>query len=190
MTSLAGDEKIAKDSLPIEACGTVDELNTFVGAALQTAQDVVQREPEIAAIVKVLFRIQQELFNLGAMLARENVPSPGQPIISSDEVLQLEKEIDWLRSQLVPLRSFVLPGGTRLNADLHICRTVCRRAERVCVGLGRKKQLAPEITQYLNRLGDAFFAWSRWANLVLKVPEIFWDPNQASSAQKCNSSTP
>jgi cob(I)alamin adenosyltransferase len=189
MTSRAGGKKISKDSLPVEASGAVDELNAFVGAALQTARDAGQREPEIAVLVKVLFRIQQELFNVGAMLAREKVAEPGQPIISSDEVLRLEKEIDWLRSQLVPLRSFVLPGGTRLNADLHICRTVCRRAERACVRVNRKKRLAPEIIQYLNRLGDAFFSWSRWANRVLKGVEIFWDPNQSSSAQNGDSST-
>jgi cob(I)alamin adenosyltransferase len=190
MTSLAGGKRISKDSPQIDACGMIDELNAFVGAALLSAQEVTKKLPEMGTLVKVLFRIQQELFNLGAMLVRGNISSPGQPMISRDEILQLEKEIDWIRGQMVPLRSFILPGGTRLNTDLHICRTVCRRAERVCVGLGRKKRLAPEITQYLNRLGDVFFSWSRWANRVSNVPEILWDPNQASSAQGGDSSIP
>jgi cob(I)alamin adenosyltransferase len=82
---------------------------------------------------------------------------------------------------LAPLRSFVLPGGSRLNAELHICRTVCRRAERACVALARTEDTPPEAVRYLNRLSDALFVWSRWASHVTGAPEILWEPNQATS---------
>ena len=86
-----------------------------------------------------------------------------------------------MNADLAPLRSFVLPGGTRLNTELHVCRTVCRRAERLAVGLAREEQIPPEIIQYLNRLSDAFFVWSRWVNHSLGVPEILWEPNKSAS---------
>jgi cob(I)alamin adenosyltransferase len=186
-TSLAGGKRIDKDSQRVEAYGTIDELNTFLGAALQSAQKAVQKNRKIAILIKVLLRIQQELFNLGGMLASVDAPREGEPAISGNEIEQLEKEIDWFNGHLTPLPSFVLPGGSRLSAELQICRTVCRRAERICVRLNCVEPLAPEILSYLNRLGDAFFTWSRWANLILKIPESLWDPNQASSAQNGNS---
>ncbi len=77
----------------------------------------------------------------------------------------------------------MLPGGTRLNAELHVARTVCRRAERLLVALAREEEIPPETIRYLNRLSDAIFVWSRWANFVLHVPELLWDPNQAASAK-------
>jgi cob(I)alamin adenosyltransferase len=79
------------------------------------------------------------------------------------------------------LRSFVLPGGSRLNAELHVCRTVCRRAERAVVALARDEQVPAEAAKYLNRLGDAFFVWSRWASHRGGTPETLWEPNRASS---------
>jgi cob(I)alamin adenosyltransferase len=82
---------------------------------------------------------------------------------------------------LAPLRSFVLPGGTRLNAELHVTRTICRRAERLLVALAREESVPPEIIPYLNRLSDAMFVWSRWVNHALGVPEALWQPNQSSS---------
>ena len=86
-----------------------------------------------------------------------------------------------MNQDLPPLRSFVLPGGTRLNTELHACRTICRRAERLAVSLLREEPIPPEAIQYLNRLSDAFYVWSRWVNHVLGVPEILWEPNQSSS---------
>jgi len=80
------------------------------------------------------------------------------------------------------LRSFVLPGGSRANVELHLCRTVCRRAERICVALAREEEVPPEAVRYLNRLSDAFFVWSRWAGSQLGAPEVLWEPNLAASA--------
>jgi cob(I)alamin adenosyltransferase len=126
--------------------------------------------------------VQHELFNLGSILATkpEDV-HPKQARITDAEIRQLEIEIDRMNADLAPLRSFVLPGGTRLNTELHVCRTVCRRAERLAVGLAREEQIPPEIIQYLNRLSDAFFVWSRWVNHSLGVSEILWEPNKSAS---------
>ena len=99
------------------------------------------------------------------------------------EIAQLETEMDRATADLPPLRSFVLPGGSRLNALLHACRTVCRRGERLCVALARAEPVPPEAVQYLNRLSDAFFVWSRWASHVTGTPETLWEPNQSASGR-------
>ena len=177
-THLAGGQRVAKDSLRIECYGTVDELNAFVGMAYMSAEEST---PERARILR---RVQHELFNLGSILA--TLPKdvhPKQARITGAEIEQLEKEIDRMNAELAPLRSFVLPGGSRLNAELHACRTICRRAERVAVSLAREEETPAEAVQYLNRLSDAFFVWSRWANHVLGVPEVLWEPNKAASGQ-------
>src|SRR5206468_1638316 len=155
-TALAGGQRVPKDSLRIDAYGTVDELNSFIGVARAEA-------PE--ALAAILLRVQHELFNLGSILATlpEDV-HPKQARITDADVAQLEAEMDRMNEDLPPLRSFVLPGGSRLNAELHICRTVCRRAERACVTLSRLESVPPEAVRYLNRLSDALFVWSRWAS--------------------------
>jgi cob(I)alamin adenosyltransferase len=124
------------------------------------------------------------LFNLGSILATQPQDvHPKQARITAAEIEQLEKEIDRMNADLPPLRSFVLPGGSRLNTELHACRTICRRAERIAVSLAREEEIPPETIQYLNRLSDAFFVWSRFANHVLGVPEVLWEPNQAASGK-------
>ena len=177
-THLAGGQRVSKDSLRIECYGTVDELNAFVGMACLSAAETV---PQLAAILR---RVQHELFNLGSILATkpEDV-HPKQARITAAEIEQLEKEIDQANADLSPLRSFVLPGGSRLNTELHVCRTVCRRAERIAVSLGREEPIPAEVVQYLNRLSDAFFVWSRWANHKLGVAEVLWEPNQSASGR-------
>ncbi len=177
-TGLAGGQRVAKDSLRIECYGTVDELNAFVGMSGVSADDSV---PELAAILR---RVQHELFNLGSILATQPQDvHPKQARITAAEIEQLEKEIDRMNADLPPLRSFVLPGGSRLNTELHACRTICRRAERIAVSLAREEEIPPETIQYLNRLSDAFFVWSQFANHVLGVPEVLWEPNQAASGK-------
>ena len=127
--------------------------------------------------------MQHELFNAGSILATlpEDV-HPNQARVTDLEATQLEREMDAMNQSLTPLRSFVLPGGCRINAELHVCRTVCRRAERICVGLG--DQADPAIVKYLNRLSDAFFVWSRWASQKLGTEETLWEPNKAASRVK------
>jgi cob(I)alamin adenosyltransferase len=172
-TALAGGQRVPKDSLRIEAYGTVDELNSFIGLARSDAP-----EP----LAGMLLRVQHELFNLGSILATlpEDV-HPKQARVTSAEIERLEAEMDRMNEDLAPLRSFVLPGGSRLNAELHICRTVCRRAERVCVALAREAPAPPEAVRYLNRLSDALFVWSRWASHATGAPETLWEPNQSAS---------
>lgn len=175
-TSLVGGQRLPKSDLRIEAYGTVDELNSFIGLAGESARDL----PELAGILR---RVQHELFNLGSILATlpEDV-HPKQARITSADSEQLEREIDRMNEGLPRLRSFVLPGGSRLNAELHICRAICRRAERVCVALaGAHGNVDDASLKYLNRLSDALFVWSRWASHKLGVAEVLWEPNQASS---------
>ena len=181
-TRLVGGQRIAKDDLRIECYGTVDELNSFVGAARATAEQLGAREERLPRFAITLKRVQHELFNLGSILATlpEDV-HPKQPRVTAADVTQLERDIDEANAELEPLRSFVLPGGSRLDAELHICRTVCRRAERLLVSLGKRQSVEPEGLRYLNRLSDALFVWSRWVNGVLGAPETLWQPNAAAS---------
>ena len=171
LTSLAGGQRLPKNDPRIEAYGTVDELNSFIGLARESSRDL----PELAEILK---RVQHELFNLGSLLATlpEDI-HPKQARITVADSEQLEREIDRMNEELPALRSFVLPGGSRINAELHICRTICRRAERVCL----TAQADADGIRYLNRLSDALFVWSRWASHRLGVPETLWEPNQAAS---------
>jgi cob(I)alamin adenosyltransferase len=186
-TALAGGQRIAKDDARIAAYGTVDELNSFMGAARVTANELIPRDSGLRPLAAILLRVQHELFNLGSILATlpEDV-HPRQARITGTEVAQLEAEIDRMNPELPSLRSFVLAGSSRLNADLDICRTVCRRAERACIELARREKdtpkcVPPEAIRYLNRLSDALFVWSRWVSHVTGTPETLWEPNRAAS---------
>jgi cob(I)alamin adenosyltransferase len=166
-THLAGGQRVRKDSARIECYGTVDELNAFLGMAAISAAE------SVPALAPILRRVQHELFNLGSILA--TLPSdvhPKQARITEAEIRQLEIEIDRMNAELAPLRSFVLPGGTRLNVELHVCRTVT---------LAGEESIPAETVRYLNRLSDAFFVWSRWVNHSLGVAEVLWEPNQSAS---------
>jgi cob(I)alamin adenosyltransferase len=178
---LVGGQRSPKDNLRIECYGTVDELNSYTGMACFAAS----REVVLAPLAVILQRVQHELFNLGSILATlpEDV-HPKQPQVTEIEIKQLEREIDLMNEALPSLRSFVLPGGTEINSILHVCRTVCRRAERLCVTLAREESAPAWSIQYLNRLSDAFFVWSRWANVQLGAPEILWKPNEAASGRQ------
>ncbi|MCX6599372.1 MAG: cob(I)yrinic acid a,c-diamide adenosyltransferase [Acidobacteria bacterium] len=181
LTSLVGGQRVSKDALRIESYGTVDELNSFVGLAVISAA----ARPETSSLADILTRVQHELFNLGSILATlpEDV-HPRQPQITAVEIEQLEREIDEANEVLSPLRSFVLPGGSRLNAELHVCRTVCRRAERIVVALNHHEAVPELAIGYLNRLSDALFVWSRWASHVTGDPEVLWAPNKAASGSR------
>ncbi|MEQ1946572.1 MAG: cob(I)yrinic acid a,c-diamide adenosyltransferase [Bryobacteraceae bacterium] len=182
-TSLVGGQRVPKDVARIEAYGTVDELNACLGVAIISCREHSEAG-KLAPLGAILLRVQHELFNLGSILATEPEDiHPKQPRVTHTEIEQLEKEIDTMNESLAPLRSFVLPGGTRLNAELHVARTVCRRAERLLVSLAREASVPPEAIQYLNRLSDALFVWSRWVNHVLGAREVLWEPNRAASGQ-------
>jgi cob(I)alamin adenosyltransferase len=180
-TSLVGGQRVPKDDPRIESYGTVDELNAIVGLASVSASE----RPEFAPLQPILRRLQHELFNLGSILATlpEDVHER-QPRVTAAEVEQLENEIDQFNELLPPLRSFVLPGGTRLNAELHLARTVCRRAERITCSLAARTPVDEWAIAYLNRLSDALFVWSRWVNVAAGVEEVLWQPNKAASGSR------
>ncbi|HTJ82600.1 MAG TPA: cob(I)yrinic acid a,c-diamide adenosyltransferase [Polyangiaceae bacterium] len=188
-TSLVGGQKVEKSDLRIEAYGTVDELSAIVGASRQSAVEAAARAAEddhrkgLLGLASTLLRIQHELFNLGSALA--TLPAdlhPAQPRITDADVAMLEREMDAGGASLPTLRSFVLAGGSRLNADLHLARTVCRRAERCLVRLTKESEVDLVDVRYLNRLSDAFFVFSRMASALEGVPEVLWQPNAAASA--------
>ena len=177
-TSLVGGQRIAKDSIRIESYGTVDELNSILGLARVGNRDLPGASQEDREkLDAILFRLQNELFNLGSDLA--TLPGdrhPKQPVIEPRHVAYLEATIDELNAGLPALTSFVLPGGGPVGAFLHQARTVCRRAERVVTALSRKERVGDHVLAYLNRLSDLLFVLSRWAARIRREPETLWDP--------------
>ncbi|MGM0558517.1 MAG: cob(I)yrinic acid a,c-diamide adenosyltransferase [Myxococcota bacterium] len=184
-TKLVGGQKVSKSAARIEAYGTVDELNSVIGAARQTIVDDYPNDDRFQELSETLLRVQHELFNLGSVLATlpEDVGEQ-MPRIEQEDIDALERSIDELTAELPELRSFVLPGGSRLNVELHRARTVCRRAERRAVELDRHERVSELALAYLNRLSDAFFVWSRWATVQADVEEVLWQPNMSASAKK------
>jgi cob(I)alamin adenosyltransferase len=177
LTGLVGGKRVPKESNRLEAYGTIDELNAIVGIVRTQA-------PEFRAGLgndyewysEMLRRLQNELFDVGSELATPpEVKYPEMHQMSAGEVEVLESEIDRMNEELEPLKSFTLPGGSFLNAYLHLARTVCRRAERVCWRLKREEELNDQVIVYLNRLSDHLFVQSRWVAKRLNEPEYVWD---------------
>lgn len=170
-TALGNGARVAKHSLRVSAYGTSDELNSFVGVArLHASGDTDD----------ALCRIQNDLFDLGADLCRPDMEKDAEaeypPLrMISAQVERLEAEIDRMNADLEPLRSFILPGGNALAAQLHVCRTVSRRAERLCVELATMEAINAEAVKYLNRLSDWFFVAARVANNGGKN-DVLWKP--------------
>lgn len=168
-TGLGGGQRVSKDSLRIAVYGTVDELNSQLGVALCSGL-----ENEIAL---ALVRIQNELFHLGSDLCvlEEDKKSRPVPAIEEHHVAALETEIDDFAGGLEPLQNFVLPGGSPGAAQLHLARTVCRRAERLLVALATEEPVGPFTLPYLNRLSDALFVMARVENQKKSVEDVLWD---------------
>ena len=167
-TSLGDGSRVKKHALRVEAYGTVDEANAAIGLARLHAAD---------AVLEMLARIQNDLFDLGADLCtpRDRPEERRARCASSpSQVERLEREIDAMNADLKPLDSFVLPGGTPLAAQLHLARTVTRRAERLVTALAEAEPLNPEAVKYLNRLSDHLFVLSRVANR--ETGDILWRP--------------
>ena len=181
-TNLVNGRRVAKDDPRVEAYGLVDELNARVGCARTTAIALSAEHPRVGELATILLRVQHELFNLGSLLATDAAEvGERQPRVTEADVSKLEQEIDAMSADLPALKSFTLPGGCRLEAELHLCRTACRTAERRAVALSRGEDVSTDALTYLNRLSDAFFVWSRWACAALGVQETLWQPNRASS---------
>jgi cob(I)alamin adenosyltransferase len=176
-TALVGGKMVAKDSPRIEGYGTVDELNAVLGLVRKANHDEAGPDSAKARIDAILQRAQNELFNLGSLLA--TLPEdldPKQPRIEARHVEALEKDIDELNEELPPLRSFTLPGGGWVSSYLHLARTVCRRAERVVVHLAAQEPVDAECVRYLNRLSDALYVIGRWNVRERGETEPLWTP--------------
>jgi len=170
-TALGNGSRVAKHSLRVTAYGTVDETNATVGLARQHSTG--DMDAQLAAI-------QNDLFDLGADLCRpdmeKDADSEYPPLrVTEAQVSRLEAEIDVMNSALEPLRSFILPGGSALAAQMHLCRTVSRRAERLSVELATVEAINPAAVKYLNRLSDWFFVAGRIANNGGK-DDVLWMP--------------
>jgi len=168
-TALGGGQRVLKDSLRIDAYGTVDELNSVIGVAVAAGLHESLRP--------AFFVIQQVLFNLGSDLCileadKERMPVPR---IEPRHVEQLEGWIDDWNEQLEPLKSFVLPGGGLAAAQLHVARTVCRRAERLTITLSREEPVGELVIAYLNRLSDLLFVASRYQAKLSGHGDTLWD---------------
>ncbi len=175
-TRLIGGVKRWKDDTRVEAYGTVDELNSEIGLCRELLKE--QKEDQFSSLIRFLKSVQNELFNLGSQLAAaEDRDTENLPQLSDDAISKLETEIDTVNESLSELTSFVLPGGSVINAQFHMARNVCRRAERRTVTLSRNETVVPENIRYLNRLSDALFVWSRWVSHILGDTENFWNPN-------------
>jgi len=176
-TGLVGGGQIAKTALQIEVFGSVDELNAFVGLIRTYALNYTASHPHIATETdQVLKKIQNELFDLGSRLATPAGKShPTMRNITPQQVTDLENKIDAYVNGLPTLNSFVLPGGNKLNAYAHVARTVCRRLERLLWRFKEEQPLEPAVLQYVNRLSDFLFAYSRWVAAQLGEKEFLWE---------------
>lgn len=166
-TALFGGRRVAKNDLRVEAYGTVDELNSFIGWLRDSLEDSTHKS--------VLYEIQNRLFSVGATLASDPEKHPPTPDILEEDIALLEREIDRMDAQLPPLKNFILPGGHTSVSVCHVCRTVCRRAERLVVALDQTESIEPLVLQYLNRLSDYFFMLARQLSQDLGVEEVIWN---------------
>ncbi len=206
-TSLIGGRRVSKSDSRLDAYGTVDELNSLLGVVISTLAAELsveqnkgappktfsdEKKEQVVTVQKVLQTIQHELFNVGSRLACEEAGLLAQlPEVSLAQIEHLEKLMDAYTAFLSPLKNFILPGGSLAAAQTHVARTVCRRAERICVGLAHAGTEANESTQtadiapivekiliqYLNRLSDYLFVLSRYLNHLNGVEEPLWKPH-------------
>jgi len=172
-TGLFGGARISKDDIRIEAYGTVDELNSFIGLLI-SKMGGIEEEKEL------LLAIQSKLFSVGSNLASDPSKNLQVPKITEEDIEVLELAMDNMEANLEPLKSFVLPGGSEENSLAHVCRTITRRAERRVVTLSLSAEVDPLIIKYLNRLSDYFFMLSRYLAHYFGHRETPWTPNKES----------
>jgi cob(I)alamin adenosyltransferase len=171
LTSLIGGTKVPKSHLRIEAYGTVDELNSYIGLCRDLITGRHSKD--------MLQEIQDRLFTIGSSLAcdPEKEPKMKIPDLEEKDATLLEEEIDKMNETILPMKSFILPGGHVTVSHLHIARCICRRAERCCVRLEtEKEEVEPIIIKYLNRLSDYLFVLARFTGHQLKAEEVSWKP--------------
>jgi cob(I)alamin adenosyltransferase len=170
-TGLFGGERVSKDVDRIEAYGTIDELNSYIGIA---AIEITDKK-----VISVLEKIQNYLFILGSDLSSPDTVKNKKaniPRVSKEFCLDLENDIDYFDSRNEELKNFIIPGGNKGAALLHVCRTICRRAERRTVKLNKNENIGQNILIFLNRLSDLFFVLARYQNKISGVPDKKWVP--------------
>ena len=173
---LAGGQQVWRDSVRVEAYGDVDELNSTIGVVRAFNAELVGIHPAADRLEEELRWMQDKLFDVGGLLAT----APGQtfkntPTVTARDVTRLEKLMDRCQKDLPPLKEFILPGGGKISSLLHQARTICRRAERFCVRLGREEPLDPTLVRFLNRLSDALFVLARWMAKQQSESEFLWE---------------
>ncbi len=183
-TRLAGGQQVWKDSLRVEAYGAVDELNASIGVVRVINADMNEAVEAARQLEAELRWVQNKLFDVGSILAT----APGQtfknmPQVAAQDVLRLEQLIDRCQKGLEPLKEFILPGGGKVSGFLHQARTICRRAERVCVALSKAEPVDPTIIKFVNRLSDTLFVLGRWVAKTQGEPEFLWERDVAKKAE-------
>lgn len=172
-TGLGDGTRVAKDDLRIEAIGDVDELNSFIGLLVE---ELNEGDTTLAPIARFLRKCQHRAFDVGGELS-----IPGFRIIDARHVTEIEDQLDELNQHLDPLENFILPGGSRLVATIHLARSVCRRAERSVVKLSERDEINDNGLKFLNRLSDYLFVAARYTALKTNVPEVLWQKDQTES---------
>jgi cob(I)alamin adenosyltransferase len=173
-----------KDSLRVEAYGTVDELNASIGLVRAMNADAGTTSPAATQLETDLRWVQNKLFDVGSILATAPGQTfPNMPTVTAGDVTKLEQMIDRCQEDLAPLKEFILPGGGKVSATLHQARTICRRAERICIRLSREEPVAAELNKYLNRLSDALFVLARWVTKTQGEPEFLWERTSEPAAE-------
>ena len=190
-TSLIGGTKVPKSNLRIESYGTIDELNSFIGLLNDQVADLPAKSlsdshsgnfssiGNLTPVRDLLKEIQDRLFTIGASLACDPDKDTRMkiPDLKEEDIGYLEKTIDFMNEELPPMKSFILPGGHIAISTAHISRCVCRRAERICVGMQESNLFVePLVIKYLNRLSDFLFMLARWLGHRMNIPEIPWKP--------------
>ena len=175
-TRLAGGQQIWKDSLRVDAFGVVDELNSSLGVVRVFNNEKIGSYAHAASLENDLKWVQNKLFDLGGILATAPGQTfPNMPQVRVEDATRLERMIDVCQKDLAPLKEFILPGGGKVSGLLHQTRTICRRAERLCVRLMREEPVDPVIIKFLNRLSDALFVWARWVAKTQGEAEFLWE---------------
>ena len=176
-TSLYGGTRVSKAAARVESYGTLDELNAFIGLAKAEISD--------GKVLNQLQKIQFDLFTVGSETATPtdklilaNGKNRLDLMISEEEITELERWMDDLDASLEPLQFFILPSGGKAAASVHVCRTVCRRAERAMVHLNETEEVRPELIKYLNRLSDYLFILARYISKISGEKEDFWNPSE------------
>lgn len=172
-TSLFDGTRVRKDNIRVDAYGTLDELNSMLGFSISQLSE----KKEFVSFVVKLRHIQNDLFDMGAMLANPSTNTAQekkQAEYLEKQVKEMERDIDNFSSEVPEQLTFILPGSSSAGASLHVCRTICRRAERRIITLTDEINILPEFIKYINRLSDFLFAASRWVNHKENQEEIFW----------------